>query len=674
MIKRAALFFICVISVLCLNGIVYSQENERFVKYEMAKTRFDKGLIFYNQMNYLGAVEYFRQALSIYNEYHVAREYLARSYKLAGFADSAVSEWNFLYDDALSASVKQKIDVLNNMQGNYFNIEVADKYVDSFQIDSRFLKKDKFSYPADVITDNENNIYVTSFSNGTLVKIDNNGNAVKSVKFSADSKLFGLDYFHGIIAVSDFGENKIYFVNKDLKKLSTFGIKGYKEGQLNGPQGISFDKMGNLFVVDTGNNRIQKFNKEGKFVLMFGRKGKYQGDFDNPTDVVVAGESLFISDTGNSRLCEFDLFGNFKRYIENTMFSDPRGITLSRSKLFVSDMKKGLIIYNIKNDSFNEFSDSKGEVHKFTRLINASADRYDNIIALDHAKEEIRIFTPVNRVYNNLDVSITSIDVKSFPMVAIYLNVNDIYGNPVYNLNRENFSIIEDGARVPGIYTGYFKDVDVVVNMVIAVEKTPQIKSRLTEILWSMDHLLAKTVKTDKIMVNNYNIDYWTAAEFDWSIRRTKKAAAEDDYTHGNNISKVIYNSLNSLVAKNSKRGLVVYTSGILDNNSFSDYDKDILINFARTHFIPIYFICGEEMNPDLKDIANRTGGKMVHLSDAENTARFYDEIRSQEEYRYSIIYKTYKTQEFSKWWADIQLDVNYQNKKGIEWGGYFVP
>ncbi|MBN1499543.1 MAG: hypothetical protein JW982_05285 [Spirochaetes bacterium] len=674
MIKRAALFFISVLSVLCLNGVVYSQENERFVKYEMAKTRFDKGLVFYNQMNYLAAVEYFRQALSIYNEYHVAREYLARSYKLAGYCDSASTEWRFLYDDTASASVKHKIDVLNNMQGNYFSNEISDKYVDSFQISSKFLKNYKFSYPADIVMDNENSMYITSFSNGNLVKIDNNGNAEKSVKFASDSVLYGLDYRDGVVAVSDFNQNKIYFVDRNLKKTGEFGTRGFKEGQLNGPQGLAFDNSGNIFVVDTGNNRIQKFNKNGKFVLEFGRKGKYKGDFDNPTDAAVYNDRLFITDTGNSRICEFDLYGNFKRYIESSLFSDPRGITLSHSRLIISDMKKGLIFYNLEENSFDSLLDPKGGVIKFSRLINAVRDRYDNIVAVDHDREEIRIFTPVNRVYNNLDVSITSIDTHSFPIVAVYLNVNDIYGNPVYNLNQNNFAIIEDGARVPSLYTGYFKEVDTSVNMVVAVEKTPQMKTVINETLWSMDNLLAKVVKTDKIMVNNFNIDYWTAAEFDWSIRRTKKAAAEDDYTHGNNISKVIYNSLNSLVALNSKRGLVVYTSGILDDNSFSDYDKDILINFARTHFIPVYFIYTEEMNPDLRDIAERTGGRIVHLSDAEKTSMFYDEIRNREEYRYSIIYRTYKTREFSKWWADIQINASYQNKKGIEWGGYFVP
>jgi secreted PhoX family phosphatase len=36
--------------------------------------------------------------------------------------------------------------------------------------------------------------------------------------------------------------------------------QGEQSNQLNGPDGLSFDRHGNLYVVDRGNDRVQKFN------------------------------------------------------------------------------------------------------------------------------------------------------------------------------------------------------------------------------------------------------------------------------------------------------------------------------------------------------------------------------------------------------------------------------
>jgi sugar lactone lactonase YvrE len=36
--------------------------------------------------------------------------------------------------------------------------------------------------------------------------------------------------------------------------------QGQKANQFNYPDGLSFDRQGNLYVVDWGNNRVQKFD------------------------------------------------------------------------------------------------------------------------------------------------------------------------------------------------------------------------------------------------------------------------------------------------------------------------------------------------------------------------------------------------------------------------------
>lgn len=672
--KKKFLFFIYIFSVLCLSGIVYSQEDSQFVQYEMAKEQFKKGITFYNEMNYLAAVEYFRQAVSMYSDYHTAREYLARSYKLAGYNDLAATEWDYLFYDSNSPYVKQKIDIINNKMNIFYEEVESDKYIQNHILKSNEMKEFRFSMPSGIKVDNENNIYLTSFKTGHLVKLNNNYKGVKIKKFASDSVLYGLDNKNDLLVVTDFKLNQLYFVDRDLNLIKKIGKSGYGKLEFNGPQGICFDDQERIFIVDSGNNRVQILNKDGEFVSSFGKKGKYKGSFNNPTDIKFYNNKLFVSDTGNKRICIFDKYGNYINELKNEKIELPRGISLRDNKLYICDMVTGMLIYNFQYRTWTKLIDSKDEEVEFSRLIDMDFDRYGNVFTLDHNKEQIKVYTPVNKIYNNLDVNITSIDTRDFPIISVFMTINDSFGNPVYNLSENNFRLIEDNAKVPGIYTGYFKNLKKGVDLVVAVEKSNFTKNISGEVEWSATSLLNEFTKDDRIMVINYNSDYWVSNKFDWSVRRSIRAINEDDYGLGNNIGKTVYNSISKLIKSNNKRGVVVITSGNVDEFSFSKYNVENIISFAKSHYIPVYFVCTETIASELNIISKQTGGTAINISDAESTKKIHDDLLNREEYRYSIVYKTYKSEEFSKWWADIEVDVEYQGKNGTEWSGYFVP
>ena len=66
--------------------LLYSQSQEH-ASFERAQGIFKEGIAYYNRYSYLGAAEFFRRAVSVYPSHHRAREYLARSYRLAGYTD-----------------------------------------------------------------------------------------------------------------------------------------------------------------------------------------------------------------------------------------------------------------------------------------------------------------------------------------------------------------------------------------------------------------------------------------------------------------------------------------------------------------------------------------------------------------------------------------------------------
>ena len=76
----------------------------------------------------------------------------------------------------------------------------------------------------------------------------------------------------------------------------------------------------------------------------------------------------------------------------------------------------------------------------------------------------------------------------------------------------------------------------------------------------------------------------------------------------------------------------------------------------------------------ELKKIARETGGGIYRPGDVDTLRDLYDSIKQSEEYRYILVYSTFKLPSFRGWWSDVRIEVDYKGQKGIVRGGYFVP
>ena len=208
--------------------------------FERAKEDFQKGFVWFNSMHYLAAAEYFRRALTSYPEYHTAREYLARSYRLAGYSDEARKEWELLSKESDSPLIKSKIDAINFRETRLAPRDDRE-FVESRRILSSDMGRYKFDSPVDIASDSDQNLFVTSFSTGHLVKLSINGEGVDYRSFDLKSKPWGIDCRNDRLAMTDFGGDKVFILNTDMKTLASFGSRGTVEGMFHGPEGICFD-------------------------------------------------------------------------------------------------------------------------------------------------------------------------------------------------------------------------------------------------------------------------------------------------------------------------------------------------------------------------------------------------------------------------------------------------
>ena len=178
-----------------------------------------------------------------------------------------------------------------------------------------------FQWPAALLVDGDENLYVTDEANHKVVVMDKDGELIDSwgEQGSESGQLnrpSGMCFdLEGNIVLSDAMNSRIQRFTRDGKPLQVFGEAGEGEGQLNMPWGLTLDQFGDILVADWKNDRIQRFGPEGEFKSVIGSHGTDKGQFRRPSSVAVDGHGdIYISDWQNDRV---QLFNKDERYIQS---------------------------------------------------------------------------------------------------------------------------------------------------------------------------------------------------------------------------------------------------------------------------------------------------------------------------------------------------------------------
>ena len=106
------------------------------------------------------------------------------------------------------------------------------------------------------------------------------------------------------IAVVDGKKHCVLITDMEGNCLRKVSCNGNKDGQLNGPDDVTYLNDDNILVSDELNHRIQQFNVQtGDFVKSFGKRGTGDGEFQNPLSVCVDDEGrVIVADYRNHRV------------------------------------------------------------------------------------------------------------------------------------------------------------------------------------------------------------------------------------------------------------------------------------------------------------------------------------------------------------------------------------
>ena len=194
----------------------------------------------------------------------------------------------------------------------------------------RTITSEKFSKPAGVAVDQDDNIYVSDDGNSSLFKFSKEGKLMKVVGRKGTqpgefSELGLIKVINDKLYVCDRGNYRVQILNTELEYVDSFGCYGDGDGQFNRPVAIAQDRAGNLYVSDSRNNRVQVFDCKGQFLSTLRKKGATSEQLNFPCGISVSSDR-FVYVCDNKCVSVFKTGGEFVTSFDK--FSDPRGIVI----------------------------------------------------------------------------------------------------------------------------------------------------------------------------------------------------------------------------------------------------------------------------------------------------------------------------------------------------------
>ncbi|MBI1920794.1 MAG: hypothetical protein HYS23_06895 [Geobacter sp.] len=141
-----------------------------------------------------------------------------------------------------------------------------------------------------VVDNDQNELKILDRETGKLIKaVGKNSDPKKGLSLPTNLML---DEKNGFMYITNQGTGKVVKMDLDGNILKSIGGFGDRFGLFSRPKGVFVDDDGYIYVVDAGNQVVQIFNQEGKILMFFGQRGSGPGTLDLPADIFVTREKI----------------------------------------------------------------------------------------------------------------------------------------------------------------------------------------------------------------------------------------------------------------------------------------------------------------------------------------------------------------------------------------------
>ncbi|WP_339336985.1 MULTISPECIES: NHL repeat-containing protein [unclassified Croceitalea] len=203
------------------------------------------------------------------------------------------------------------------------------------------------------IAELDGKLWLSDGDHNRLVQIDEKGNIEKTID-SLDRPMH-IDAMNSLIYIPEYGADAISFVHVEDSIALSVAFEDDKiiiaPDSLDAPAAVSVFKPLNkegkvsLAIADFYNNRILFMNEDDEEWIFFGKEGKKQGEFYYPTDVQITDSLIWVADAYNNRIQAFDKQGNFVKMMgQDQKMNAATGLFVSEAEVFITDFENNRVL------------------------------------------------------------------------------------------------------------------------------------------------------------------------------------------------------------------------------------------------------------------------------------------------------------------------------------------
>lgn len=636
-----------------------------------AEEEFRWGVIAYNSGFFNKAILSFEKSLSIKKSNLLTRTWLGRAYYRSGYVEQALNIWkDILKNGPGNSLLQQKVENIIYRRGLGKELTPEDvRYVISNKIDAAQCGYYPFKKPGGVYSDKKGIQYVTCFGSNEILKIDVNNKIIGILRGGVEGYDHPFDVVKSgnILYVTEYEGNRIAKCKLNGEKIKTFGKTGTGDGELLGPEYITLDNKGYLYVSDWGNGRVNKYDLGGQFILSF------SSGLSGPTGVAVNGNEIFVADSINRDISVFDLSGNLLKKFGKGYLTDPEGLfTLNADEMLINDGKR-VLKYNLSRETFSVLGDTESYASKLSGIsVNPNGD----IFVSDFNGDKVFVLTDMSSLYNSFSVNIYRVNARNFPNITMDISVAQKDGKPVIGLTQDNFYIKESDRKVDDLFLLKTNTDEQPISVALLIEGSKAMASLTGSLEKAVQNIFSGLGQKGKMEIISAGRE--PSIETKMGTTRLKLLEAAKNIKGANDWSfdRALRIAAADLIPREGRKSIVYIGKGLLNHLSFKSYSLIQLADYLKNNSIDFYTVSLENIRPadELVFLTEQTGGRGYFLNSPEGITRIANDIEGKIMPIYTLSFISHSESDFGRKYIKLSSEITVQKKSGRDDSGYYAP
>jgi DNA-binding beta-propeller fold protein YncE len=604
----------------------------------------------------------------------LAQIWLGRAQWKSGYEQEAQRTWQQVLDSGKGgALVRQWVDVLTFRRG--LGAELAGKptWVVSGELDGTLNGGYPFRRPTSIRPRADGTFWLVAFGSNEILHFDANFRLLEVLRGGLpgfDRPYDVVEADDGTLYVSEYGANRIARCNARGEKISTFGRSGSSAGSLLGPQYMTLDRRGYLWVTDWGNERVARFSLDGAYVQSI-------TGIQGPTGIVALEERLYVSDKPGKRVLVYDLNGNPLPTIGEGKLQGPEGLSVSSAgTLLVADGNR-IMECDLERETWTVRGDTSAHTK---RLVQQASTVNGDVLGADFDQSRVVLLSDVTTLYSGLVVRVDRVNSVKFPEVYADVSVENKYGKPVAGLGIENFIVTEAlaGVRSPVLVVANTRVKTADISLLL--ERSPALESNLTRpnVEQAVADLYGLATQTGRI--KSISAAEKPAREADFGetrlrfVRESLQASPSPRWRFDLGV-RLAGDELITAVSA-ARRAVVFFTSGSLGERPFTTYSVLELADYLRNNAIGFYPVIFGSQPPDddLSYLSSATGGEIYNVSAPGGMQEVVRDINARVGPVYTLRFTSVTPPDFGDRYIPLEIEVTVQKASGRDESGYYAP